>query len=292
MKRPFQKTGAIVLPLFLLFTAAGAYAQETNPEQTTDTAGAESVAVDNETAQTESSDFAATSTFHLDDPTIWVLIALFNLAVAVAVERSWILYKNRGNNKKLVSLLTEKLGASVAVDSVSREIAKDEYGLEGRVAAITLKGWRHGVHAMAEYAQSAMTAERKNLERRMVILSTLGANTPFIGLLGTVLGIMKAFRDLSVMGDGGPTVVMQGISAALIATAAGLAVAIPCVIAYNLLSRGVKTKLANADEIVSLIRAIRITVFHPNHSQSVGSPDLSGNGSREVAIGMSSLHEK
>jgi biopolymer transport protein ExbB len=111
---------------------------------------------------------------------------------------------------------------------------------------------------MKEYAESALIAERRGLEKRLVILSTLGNNTPFIGLLGTVLGIMKAFRDLAEMGDSGPAVVMRGISEALIATAMGLGVAIPVVIAYNALSRVVQDKISQSEEICTLLRAIRL----------------------------------
>ncbi|MCE9500034.1 MAG: MotA/TolQ/ExbB proton channel family protein [Leptospira sp.] len=59
---------------------------------------------------------------------------------------------------------------------------------------------------MKEYSDASLKAERRFLEKRLVVLSTLGNNTPFIGLLGTVLGIMKAFRDLAAMGDSGPAV--------------------------------------------------------------------------------------
>lgn len=289
-------TFAIALFSSLILTGRGVFAQEA----TDSLIPAESVSPEPASAE-EGADLGDAGSFHIgSDPTIWVLIALFNLGAAIAIERSWILYKNRGKNSELVSLLTERLHESASSDSLSRDIVKG-YGLEGRVASVTLKGWNHGVHAMAEYAQTALTAERKNLERRMVILSTLGANTPFIGLLGTVLGIMKAFRDLAVMGDAGPTVVMKGISEALIATAAGLAVAIPCVIAYNLLSRAIKTKLANADEIVSLLRAFRITVFHPGghahpllhaemkRSVQTGEPS---NGNYDNAMRSDPLYEK
>ncbi len=193
------------------------------------------------------------------DPTFWILLLLFNFALAVTIERIWIFRKNRGKNAELVQLLTEKIpNGGSDIDGLSGMISRG-YGMEGRVASVTLKGWKYGIDAMKEYAGSSMLAEKRNLERRLVVLSTLGNNTPFIGLLGTVLGIMKAFRDLAYMGDAGPAVVMKGISEALVATALGLGVAIPCVIAFNVLSRIVKDKLSSAEEISTLLRALRLT---------------------------------
>ncbi|NPA13331.1 MAG: MotA/TolQ/ExbB proton channel family protein [Aquificae bacterium] len=78
------------------------------------------------------------------------------------------------------------------------------------------------------------------LEKRLGILATFGNNAPFIGLFGTVLGIIKAFHDLGTSNEFGVRVVMTGISEALVATAMGLFVAIPSVIAYNYFVRRVK----------------------------------------------------
>lgn len=192
------------------------------------------------------------------DPTVWVMIFIFNLALFVVLERVYVIRKVRGDGAGLVEFLTESLHRGDSPQKVAETAGDKKYGLEGRVAAVSLKGWDKGEHAMKEYAEASLIAERRSLEKRLVILSTLGNNTPFIGLLGTVLGIMKAFRDLAEMGDSGPAVVMRGISEALIATAMGLAVAIPIVIAYNALSRMVQDKLSQAEEVATLIRAIRL----------------------------------
>lgn len=78
-------------------------------------------------------------------------------------------------------------------------------------------------------------------------MATIGSNAPYIGLLGTVMGIMKAFHDLSQASEGGQQAVMAGISAALVATAAGLFVAIPAVLAYNYFSKQARSILQNLD---------------------------------------------
>ncbi len=194
----------------------------------------------------------------IEDPTVWVLIFLFLVAIAVSIERAFVFYKNKGKNDKLIRLLTEGLARnSDNPHDLIKHIRHPRYGMEGRVAAKTLEGWPFGEQSMREFAQAAMEAERRRLNRWLVILSTLGNNTPFIGLLGTVLGIMRAFSDLAMVGDAGPAVVMKGISEALIATAFGLGVAIPCVISYNIFSTMVKSKLSNAEEIIDIMTGVR-----------------------------------
>jgi biopolymer transport protein ExbB len=81
--------------------------------------------------------------------------------------------------------------------------------------------------------QHAIQAEARRLEAYVPILGTIAATSPFIGLFGTVLGIIRAFEDIAKSGGGGPEVVAVGIAEALVSTAAGLAVAIPALIAYN-----------------------------------------------------------
>lgn len=81
------------------------------------------------------------------------------------------------------------------------------------------------------------------LEKRLGILATFGNNAPFIGLFGTVLGVINAFATLSKGSEFGVNAVMGGISEALVATAAGLFVAIPSVIAYNYFVRKIKMTL-------------------------------------------------
>jgi biopolymer transport protein ExbB len=84
-----------------------------------------------------------------------------------------------------------------------------------------------------ELLAAHLAVKRRHWERFSDFLGTVGSNAPFVGLLGTVLGIMKSFADLAVTTKGGPQAVMSGISEALIATAVGLAVAIPAIVFFN-----------------------------------------------------------
>ncbi|MDP7111221.1 MAG: MotA/TolQ/ExbB proton channel family protein, partial [Myxococcota bacterium] len=105
-----------------------------------------------------------------------------------------------------------------------------------------------GPDAMAREMAAALAQERPRYERNLIVLGTLGNNAPFIGLFGTVLGIIRAFRDLSSsIGEAqGASAVMAGLSEALVATAAGLFVAIPAVVAYNYFQRHIKSVVSNA----------------------------------------------
>lgn len=109
---------------------------------------------------------------------------------------------------------------------------------------------------LEELLQSKRAEERLKLERYLGVLGTLGNISPFIGLFGTVVGIIKAFRDLAAAGGGGPSVVAKGIAEALVATAAGLLVAIPAVIVYNYFMRKVKHLSVEMD-----VASIRLLVM-------------------------------
>ena len=103
---------------------------------------------------------------------------------------------------------------------------------------------------------SAKARTRSRLEARLAMLGTIGSNAPFIGLLGTVLGIVKAAHDMSSASgsaNADPNAVMAGVFEALVATAVGLCVAIPAVIAYNLLQRRVRVINANTDSLAHLV---------------------------------------
>ena len=102
--------------------------------------------------------------------------------------------------------------------------------------------------------RSFLISERLRMEKGLSVLATLGANAPFIGLFGTVLGIIRAFAALGES-SGAASSVMSGISLALIATAAGLFVAIPAVVAFNVFSNRVRTLLAECDSLKDLLIA-------------------------------------
>ena len=101
-----------------------------------------------------------------------------------------------------------------------------------------------------------ISIEVLKLERYTTILATVGAVSVYIGLFGTVLGIIRSFHDISLVGSGGISVVIGGVSESLIATAAGLSVAIPAVVAFNFLSRSVDKFVIEMEYVVSALKEI------------------------------------
>jgi len=113
------------------------------------------------------------------------------------------------------------------------------------------------------------------------VLGTLGNNAPFIGLFGTVLGIIKAFADLSRNQGGGAATVMSGISAALVATAVGLMVAIPAVVAFNFFQTRVRRTLGRVDAVAHLI--LSATAGVPSATDEASSQEIGAQTSAATA---------
>jgi biopolymer transport protein ExbB len=175
---------------------------------------------------------------------LWLLAALSVMSFAVIFER--IIYftsRRLANNDDLLACL-----ARGDLDGVKAGIAKKP-GMEAAVLREGLNWADKGADSVQEAIHSAMASERPRYERSLSFLGTLGSNAPFVGLFGTVLGIIKAFNDLGASAAKGTQIqqtVMAGISEALVATAVGLAVAIPAVVGYNMLTRALKNTTSRA----------------------------------------------
>ncbi|MFH0976254.1 MAG: MotA/TolQ/ExbB proton channel family protein [Spirochaetota bacterium] len=171
-----------------------------------------------------------------------MLFAASILALAVGIERAIIFRKN--SNKKITAfaeeliVLLRKRDLKAAANFV-KESGENVYS---RFARFTIehaidKDYEHG---LPDLMAGKIIEEKIFMEKRLTILNTLGNNAPFIGLLGTVLGVIKAFYGLGTLGSTGAEVVMRSISKALYATAFGLFIAIPVVMANNYFSKKVK----------------------------------------------------
>jgi len=189
------------------------------------------------------------------DWVLWILIFSSILSVTVMIERLIYFWRNRTPVERFIEAFTERLGR----DDVSGAAALADMtkGAEARIAQVALSRFSDGEQVVEEMMASRKVAERLRFEKYLMILGTMGNNAPFLGLFGTVLGIIKAFHDLSVAGASaaGATTVMSGISEALVATAMGLLVAIPAVIAYNYFTKKVKEFAMNAETIERIILA-------------------------------------
>ena len=182
---------------------------------------------------------------------LWLLVALSVLSIGVMIER-FLFFRAR-------RLDTDELGRDL-----KKALANDDDGaltkkygeslaMAAQVALAGVAERKRGVAVASEAMNSAKSRTRKEQERYLVVLGTLGNNAPFIGLFGTVLGIIKAFDDLRKNASGGADVVHEGISEALVATAIGLLVAIPAVVAFNYFNRRVRGAVAGTDEIAHVV---------------------------------------
>ena len=187
---------------------------------------------------------------------LWLLLALSVASLAVILERL-VFFRTR--RLQHAPEIAEQLGRG-DLEAV-RRLLEGQEGLEAHVLSAGLKAVPEGPETVEQVLISALAAERPRYERFLSFLGTLGSNAPFIGLFGTVLGIIKAFNDLgavSIKGSAIQQTVMTGISEALVATAVGLAVAIPAVVAYNLFTRGLKNRVTRAQGMAhALVAAAR-----------------------------------
>jgi len=150
--------------------------------------------------------------------------------------------------------LLEKIDGADTLEQVT-EMLRSEKSAETEVILKGLKNLPDPA-AMAKRVSAWLSPEKTRWERFSAFLGSVGSNAPFIGLLGTVLGILKSFADLGLsVGKGGPQVVMSGISEALVVTAVGLGVAIPAVIFFNICKIRVKRGVDRVYAMVDLIES-------------------------------------
>jgi biopolymer transport protein ExbB/TolQ len=194
-------------------------------------------------------------------PVMWLMIALSILSLAIILERAYFFYSISDDLETLARELARSLRSGNLDEARKRMEASPS--AEAAVVVAGLSEADRGAESAEEAMAGAQALQRMKLERRLAYLGTLGNNAPFIGLFGTVIGIMEAFAKLGEAGKAttaaqsvsAPTEVMNAISEALVATAVGLAVAIPAVAAYNFFQRLIKSKVTNTDALSRVLLA-------------------------------------
>jgi len=185
---------------------------------------------------------------------LYLLIVLSILMVAIAIERAVILVKRRGRLSRLRLLVQQLLEG----DSDAEELIHQDGSVPAFIAGTLLQRGDMSPEALQEMADGLMIEQRARLEKRLDFFATAGSNAPFIGLFGTVLGIVKAFADLAEADVTGPQVVMAGISEALVATAVGIGVAIPCLVLFNVFKGRVRDTMRDAEVLIKMVMAHRV----------------------------------
>lgn len=181
---------------------------------------------------------------------LWTLIAASVLSFGVILERWWAFRKNRLDFPRFLDDWARRVEKKDVAGA--KQVAQQAVGLEARVALAGLENFSKGPASVEEAMTSRLMLERAALEKHLIILGSLGNNAPFVGLFGTVLGIITAFNDLAVSGQSGVSAVMAGISSALVATALGIFVAVPAVIANNAFHTRLKRLTTNAQSLIHM----------------------------------------
>jgi biopolymer transport protein ExbB/TolQ len=184
---------------------------------------------------------------------LWFLFALSVLSLAIIVERTLFMALRRADTDAVRARLHDMLAVNARDEALGMLRKSDS--METNVLARALGAADRGPEAVEELVKAQLSAERQRYERALPLLAIVGSNAPFIGLFGTVLGIIRAFRDLAGAQSGTGQAVMSGVSEALVATAVGLLVAIPAVAAFNMLKARIKKSSERADQLVRTLLA-------------------------------------
>lgn len=188
---------------------------------------------------------------------LWLLVILSLVTVAVFLERLAFFRRARVDTETLRRGLMERLELR-DVDGALKLVTGGA-SMQERVVAYGLRDAERGPEAVEELCRGAVGMEKLRYERGLTVLATVGSNAPFIGLFGTVMGVIMAFDQLRVVdptaGSGQSSAVMGAIAEALIATGVGLLVAIPAIIFFNILKGSMKRQVSETVLLVETMLA-------------------------------------
>jgi biopolymer transport protein ExbB/TolQ len=193
---------------------------------------------------------------------MWLMIGLSVGSVTIMLERGWFYFSIRDDIPQLAQTLRERLRADDLPAALS--LMEKSPSAEAAVVVAGLREADRGAKSAEKAMKGAAALQKMKLEQRLAFLGTLGNNAPFIGLFGTVIGVVQAFEQLGKQGmsssqaaasAAAPAAVMSSIAEALVATAVGLAVAIPAVAAYNFYQRHTRSVLGNTEALSNVLLA-------------------------------------
>jgi len=173
---------------------------------------------------------------------MWLLIGLSIISVGIILERLYF-FASRADN--IETLRSDLLALLAKADFAgARKRMAESRSIEAGLAAACLAASDKGAEAATERMVGEQQVARLEMERNLVFLGTVGNNAPFVGLLGTVIGIIRAFHSLDESQGKVTAGLMADVGEALVATAIGILVAIPAVAAFNYFQRIIKARLA------------------------------------------------
>jgi len=184
---------------------------------------------------------------------MWLLVGLSVVCLAIILERAYFLMASRDDIDKLRDDLIARLKTGDFEAATS--LLRGSKSFEARVAVAGLGDASYGATVVRERMIAETLISKLTMERNLAFLGTVGNNAPFVGLLGTVIGIIRAFHALNETAGQVSAGLMSEVGEALVATAIGIMVAIPAVAAFNLFQRVIKARLGRAEELSSYVAA-------------------------------------
>jgi len=186
------------------------------------------------------------------------LLACSIIAVAIVIERLVFFSGQHGDSKELL----RQLGSRIAVDDIpgAIKVTKASKGMLPKILAFGLLRGTKNRADITDALSIALMEHLNSLERNLAVIGTIAVIAPFVGLFGTVLGIIHAFDDIARVGNSTPAVVAAGVGEALITTAAGLFVAVIAVIFFNYFKTRIKSY--NQEMIVAANQLAEMLHFH------------------------------
>jgi len=189
---------------------------------------------------------------------MWMLVALSVIAVAIVFERLFFFATQHADSKALLRQLGQKISTDDLNGAV--KICQQSKGMLPRILEFGLARGEKNRADITDALSIALMENLNALERNLGVIGTIAVIAPFVGLFGTVLGIIRAFDDIALKGNSSPAVVAAGVSEALITTAAGLLVAVIAVIFFNYFKTRIKGY--NQDMIVAANQLAEMLHFH------------------------------
>lgn len=191
-------------------------------------------------------------------PDMYILLILSIAVVAIVIERLFFFSTQHGDTKGLLKQIGTKIASNDLPGAI--KVCQQNKGMLPRILEFGLLRGEKNRADITDALSIALMEHLNALERNLGIIGTIAVIAPFVGLAGTVLGIIKAFNEIALKGNSTPAVVAGGVSEALITTFAGLSVAIVAVIFFNFFKARIKAY--NQEMIVAANQLAEMLHFH------------------------------
>ncbi len=208
---------------------------------------------------------------------LWLLVGLSVISIGIMIDRV-LWFRSRESD---VETFARELKGAYERNELERFFAKYKVdtGIPVQVALHGLAERERGPEAVAEAMHAEKARWRRAGDRNLMVLGTLGNNVPFVGLFGTVLGVMNAFLLLSSKSANAEKEVFDHIAEALSATAFGLIVAIPAVAAFNYFTRRLRVLMSAADEAAHQVLSLVHGTIHVHQMGKLAAkPETKADG--------------